>query len=105
VRLFELVIVFSVAVTYASFGYPEISGVFGGGRRDPVMLFVAPRGSEIAKALKLPVDADGKAIGPIEILAESQTMLAVLPVQQRSGQAVQIARGVVEGIGAVSDGR
>lgn len=85
---------------YATFVYPDLSPVYGGGYRDPVVLVPTSRGSEVGASVGLPILPD-KTIGPVELLTESDKELIVV----RTGggffsppNAVRLSRDLIDAI-------
>jgi hypothetical protein len=56
--------------TYAELIYPDLSPIYGGGHKDPVVLITSARGGEVSAAAALPLLKDG-TVGPVQLLTES----------------------------------
>lgn len=97
--LLELPLLLVSIGLYATVVYPEISASYGGGHPRFVNLVMTPRGSEIAATMKLGINPDGKFVGPVQVLFESQGSIAlVLSDKWNDHRAVQISRAFVEAI-------
>jgi hypothetical protein len=98
--VWPLINVLAMVGAYATIVYPDLSPVYGGGHRDALVLMPTTRGSEVGASVGLPILPD-KAIGPVQLLTESDKELIVA----RTGgtllsppHAVRISRDLIEAI-------
>lgn len=67
----------SLIALYSGLAYPHFPRVFGGGKK-PLIEFVLGEATKLAwKELGLPVSGDGKKIGPVILLLETDSMFIV----------------------------
>lgn len=67
----------SLIALYSGLAYPHFPRVFGGGKK-PLIEFVLADSTKLAwKELGLPVSGDGKKIGPVVLLLETDSMFIV----------------------------
>ncbi len=62
--------------TYSTTVYPLSQPQFGGGRHNPVLLYVTDRGAKVSTLSGLPVGKNN-AVGPVRILTESDREVAL----------------------------
>lgn len=75
--IFYTVVLLSLIYLYAGFAYPHFPRVFGGGKK-PLIDFLPGEPTKLAwKELGLPVSGDGKKIGPVILLLETDSMFIV----------------------------
>jgi len=91
---------------YAHYAYPYFSPALGGGRKDQVLLVPTDEGREICLQMRLPVQPDGRTVGPVDILTESQDEVIVLPTQRKSAElnirAIRLKRSLFNAVVNVS---
>jgi len=86
--------------SYAHLAYPYISPAMGGGRKDPVVLIATSRGFEVSAAIGLPVQTDGRSVGPLQLLTESEAEIVVLLGDEDSGplRAMRLRRTMFDAV-------
>jgi hypothetical protein len=90
---------------YATTIYPAISPVYGGGYRDHVILIPNDRGITVGKLLALPFQDSGTAIGPLRLIAESDTEIAVLSNDNnhQKPHAIKLSRSLFDAVVNVAE--
>lgn len=100
--LISVVLSITIVVGYATVSYPLLSPAFGGGRRDQVVLIPTNEGLRACKAIGLPLHMKETAIGPLDILTESEHELIVLPKENADGpfkpRAIRLNRDLFEAV-------
>jgi len=91
---------------YAQLIYPQLSPAIGGGRHDPVLLFVNDRGLTVSKSLNLPLQTDGVSVGPLDVLSESDSEIVVLAPTDESASvkrwAIRLHRNLFDAVATVA---
>lgn len=83
-----LVMIFATTGLYALSVYPYIQGSYGGGVKDHEILIPTARGLEVCKQLSLPIN--GTAVGPLEVLTESDKEIVVLVPNELSTNKIAV---------------
>lgn len=65
--------------------YPQLSVALGGGHRASVLLLPSKEGLELSKTLQLPTSEDGRTIGPVQVITESEQELVLLKAEDEFG--------------------
>jgi hypothetical protein len=104
-HLFSVVSTMAFVLTgLAAYSYgvfPRLSPAYGGGGKEPALLFPTQAGLDVCKRLRLPIQP-GPIVGPVNILTESETEIVVLPGDSKIGgfapHAIRLRRDLFETI-------
>lgn len=103
----DVVLSLSLSVaSYALITYPHLAPAFGGSHRDLVLLAPTPQGLDVARHLKLPIDADGN-IGPLKLLTDNELEFVVVAgdTDSSKSRAIRIGRQHVNAVVALPPSR
>lgn len=103
---FALDVVLSLSLSigsYALLAYPHLAPAFGGANRDRVVLAPTQAGTEVARHLRLPMDANGD-IGPVKLLSDTETELVIVAGDDSSykTKAIRIRREYISAVVAIA---
>lgn len=101
------VLVFIAA--YAQYAYPYLSQAYGGGWREKVILIPTEHGTNVIKRLGFQTNPEQNFVGPVEILAESDKELIVLPDksadERYNAHAIRLSMDLFDGVINVDSSR
>ncbi len=75
--IYYFVILLSTIGLYAAAVYPHLPRVFGGGKKPSIQLVLSDRDDTRWKGLGLPISEDGRNVGPVILLLETEGMFIV----------------------------